>query len=111
MRDERVTIRLPAEMAARLRYAAKVRHVSVAQAVRSALEEQGRTQLLAAKIEQVLGMLERGGIRGPTPVASQQSGAGAHEECEVQETDLAAGDGVRSEEDLIRDMDSILGAL
>ena len=109
MIDERVTIRLPAEMAARLRYAAKVRHVSVAEAVRNALEDQEKTQGLAAKIEQVLQVLERGGIRGPTAVVSQHSGPGAPVACEVRKTDLPAGDGVRSEEDLIRDMDSILG--
>ena len=108
--DTPVRVRMPAEMAAELRRLARERRTTVSAVIRSALGEQEKTQLLAAKIEQVLQMLEKGGVRGPTAATSQEDGPGTREAGGVREPELPAGDGARSEEDLIRDMHSILGA-
>ncbi len=105
-----LSVRLQGELADRVRSLARDRRTTVSAVIRSALEDQEKTQLLAAKMEQVLQMLEKGGVRGPTAAMSQEDGLGTREAGGVREPDLPTGDGARSEEDLIRDMDSILGA-
>ncbi len=108
--DVWLSLRLPGELADRVRSLARDRRTTVSAVIRSALEDQEKTQLLAAKMEQVLQMLEKGGVRRPTAATSQEDGPGTREAGGVREPELPAGDGARSEEDLIRDFHSILGA-
>ena len=79
----KVTVRLPAEVTAHLRRLARNRGATVSSVIRSALEEWDRTELLAARMEKVLQLLE-GSNRQP-PIAEDVDSSGRPFESEASE--------------------------
>ena len=79
----KVTVRLPAEVTAHLRRLARDRGATVSSVIRSALEEQDKTELLAARMEKVLQLLE-GSNRQP-PIAEDVDSSGRPFESEASE--------------------------
>lgn len=94
----KVTVRLPPDMTAHLNRLARDRGTTVSAVIRSAIEEQGKTELLAGRMERVLQLLEASDRRPPIPESAEARG---------QPSELEASGDVDSEA-LFRNMRSIL---
>ena len=79
----KVTVRLSAEVTAHLRRLARDRGATVSSVIRSALEERDRIDLLAARMEKVLQLLE--GSNWQPQIAEAVDSSGRTFESEVSE--------------------------
>lgn len=103
-----MAVRLPKDMVRDLQQLAAERGTTVSAVVRSIIHEHGKSGALVTQVERVLQLLERGAVRGPIAPASQEAGPGRLGDDGVPEPAIPTGDGAPGEEDLIRDMRSIL---
>ena len=94
----KVTVRLPADMTAHLKRLASDRGTTVSSVIRNALEEQGKTELLDARMEQVLHLLEASNRR--PQIAEDDEASGRPSESEAL--------GTVDSEALVRNVRSIL---
>ena len=104
----KVAVRLPRDMIHDLQRLAAERGTTVSAVVRSIIHEHGKSGALVTQLERVLQLLERGAVRGPIAPASQEAGSGRPADDGPPEPVSATGEGAQSEDDLIRDMRSIL---
>ena len=103
-----MAVRLPKDMVRDLQQLAAERGTTVSAVVRSIIHEHGKSEALVAQVERVLQLLETGAVRGPISPPSHQVGPGRPGGDGVPEPVIPSGDGAPGEEDLIRDMRSIL---
>lgn len=104
----KVAVRLPRDMIHDLQRLAAERGTTVSAVVRSIIHEHGKTEALVAQVERVLQLLESGAVRGGTAPVGQEAGPDPQGGDRVPEPATPTGDGAQSEDDLIRDVRSIL---
>ena len=104
----KVAVRLPRDMIHGLQQLAAERGTTVSAVVRSIIHEHGKSEALVAQVERVLQLLERGSRQAPIAPESQETDSDRPDGDGVPEPVIPTGDGDRSEDDLIRDMRSIL---